>query len=265
MPLAKRIIPCLDIDRGRVVKGVKFTGLRGVGDPAELAAYYVDQGADELVLLDVTASVEGRRTMVEVARRVAEEISIPFTVGGGIGSVEDARMLLESGADKISVNTLAVLKPASIAEISREFGSQSTVVAIDAKRNYAGGNLMLQDEHGREFWPEVYIYSGRKPTGLNAVEWSRRAEELGAGELLVTSIDRDGTGLGYDIPLLKAIAESVSIPVIASGGASRPEHFLEAFKAGADAALAASMFHYRRYTIREVKDYLRRAGIVVRA
>ena len=265
MPLAKRIIPCLDIDRGRVVKGVKFTGLRGVGDPVELAAYYTAQGADELVLLDVTASVEGRKTMVEVARRVAEEISIPFTVGGGVGSVEDARRLLESGADKVSVNTLAVLKPASIAAISREFGSQSTVVAIDAKRNYTRGNPMLQDEQGREFWPEVYIYSGRKQTGLNAVEWSRRAEELGAGELLVTSIDRDGTGLGYDIPLLKAIAEAVSIPVIASGGASRPEHFLEAFKAGADAALAASMFHYRRYTIREVKDYLRRAGIVVRA
>ncbi|MHA1593126.1 MAG: imidazole glycerol phosphate synthase subunit HisF [Candidatus Baldrarchaeia archaeon] len=267
MPLAKRIIPCLDVDKGRVVKGVKFVNLRDAGDPVELASYYSEEGADEIVFLDITASVEGRKIMVDVVRRVAENIDIPFTVGGGIRTVDNARELLSSGADKVSINTLAIRRPEAITELSQEFGSQCVVVAIDAKRNFdtsAPVPKVVIREGDQEFWFEAYIYGGRVPTGIDAILWAKRAEELGAGEILLTSIDRDGTGLGYDITLLRAVVGAVNIPVIASGGAGRPEHLLEAFKAGADAALAASIFHYRRYSIRDVKMYLRRAGVVVR-
>ncbi len=266
MPLAKRIIPCLDVDKGRVVKGVRFVSLRDVGDPVELGAFYSSEGADELVFLDITASPEGRATMVEVARRVAENITIPFTVGGGIRSVEDARKLLMNGADKVSINTLAVKKPESIRQLALEFGSQCVVVAIDAKRNYTPNEKakMFVDEEGKPCWFEVYIYGGRVPTGIDAIWWAKKAEELGAGEILLTSIDKDGTKQGYDLILTRGVVEAVNIPVIASGGAGKPEHMLEAFKVGADAALAASIFHYGIYRIREVKEFLRKAGVNVR-
>jgi len=266
VPLAKRIIPCLDVDKGRVVKGVRFVSLRDVGDPVELGAFYSSEGADELVFLDITASPEGRATMVEVARRVAENITIPFTVGGGIRSVEDARKLLMNGADKVSINTLAVKKPESIRQLALEFGSQCVVVAIDAKRNYTPNEKakMFVDEEGKPCWFEVYIYGGRVPTGIDAIWWAKKAEELGAGEILLTSIDKDGTKQGYDLILTRGVVEAVNIPVIASGGAGKPEHMLEAFKVGADAALAASIFHYGIYRIREVKEFLRKAGVNVR-
>ena len=204
--------------------------------------------------------------MVEVARRVAENINIPFTVGGGIRHVEDARRLLMNGADKVSINTLAVEKPESIRRLASEFGFQCVIVAIDAKRNYTINDKakIFIDEEGRPFWFEVYIYGGRVPTGIDAIWWARKAEELGAGEILLTSIDRDGTGLGYDLILTKGVVEAVNIPVIASGGAGKPEHLLEAFKVGADAALAASIFHYGKYRIREVKEFLKRAEVNVR-
>jgi len=264
--LCKRIIPCLDVDKGLVVKGIQFINLRAVGDPAELAEYYCEEGADEIVFLDITASAEGRKTIVDVARRVAERISIPFTVGGGIRDLEVARELLASGADKISINTLAVENPESIAELASEFGSQCIVVAIDAKRNHVLKEdvAVFKDEEGREMWFEVYIYGGRRATGLDAVSWARRCEELGAGEILLTSIDRDGTNMGYDLILLKAVVDAVNLPIIASGGAGTPEHFLEAFQVGADAALAASIFHYRRYRIGDVKRYLAERGVPVR-
>jgi len=266
VPLAKRIIPCLDVDKGRVVKGVRFVSLRDVGDPVELGAFYSSEGADELVFLDITASPEGRATMVEVARRVAENITIPFTVGGGIRSVEDARKLLMNGADKVSINTLAVKKPESIRQLALEFGSQCVVVAIDAKRNYTPNEKakMFVDEEGKPCWFEVYIYGGRVPTGIDAIWWAKKAEELGAGEILLTSIDKDGTKQGYDLILTRGVVEAVNIPVIASGGAGKPEHMLEAFKVGADATLAASIFHYGIYRIREVKEFLRKAGVNVR-
>lgn len=266
MPLAKRIIPCLDVDEGRVVKGIQFKSLKNVGDPVELGAYYSSEGADELVFLDISASFKGRTTMIDLARRVAESITIPFTVGGGIRSIEDARKLLMNGADKISINTLAVKKPETIRKLALEFGSQCIVVAIDAKRNYTLNDKAKTfiDENGKPFWFEVYIYGGRIPTGIDAIWWAKKVEELGAGEILLTSIDRDGTGLGYDLTLIKGVIETVNIPVIASGGAGKPEHILEAFKIGADAALAASIFHYGRYRIREIKEFLRKAGIRVR-
>jgi len=266
MPLAKRIIPCLDVDKGRVVKGIQFTSIRDAGDPVELASYYSSEGADELVFLDITASPEGRPTLIDVVRKVAENIDIPFTVGGGIRSVEDARKLLKNGADKISINTLAVKNPEVIKKLASEFGSQCVVVAIDAKRTYSSNpsSKILIEENGRSFWFEVYIYGGRTPTNLDALTWARKAEELGAGEILLTSIDRDGTNLGYDITLIENVVKAVNIPVIASGGAGKPEHFFEAFKAGADAALAASIFHYGKYRIRAVKEFLRNLGVVVR-
>ncbi len=249
--LAKRIIPCLDVDKGRVVKGVKFLNLRDAGDPVEVAKRYEDEGADELVFLDITASAEGRDTMIEVVKKVAETVFMPFTVGGGIRSVEDMRRLLEAGADKVSVNTAAVRNPQLVREGAQLFGSQCIVVAIDAKRKGKG-------------W-EVYTHGGRKPTGLDAIEWAKEVESLGAGEILLTSMDRDGTKSGYDVELCRAVSEAVNIPVIASGGAGSEEHFYEVFREGkVDAALAASLFHFREITIPELKEFLSSKGILVR-
>jgi len=249
--LAKRIIPCLDVMEGRVVKGVNFVELRDAGDPVENARFYDQEMADELVFLDITASYEKRDIMIDVVKRTAEEVFMPLTVGGGIRNLEDVRNLLVAGADKVSINTAAVKNPDLVAEASRAFGSQCIVVAIDAKRK-------------GESW-EVYIHGGRTPTGVDAVEWARKVEDLGAGEILLTSMDRDGTKDGYDIPLTRTISESVSIPVIASGGAGNPWHLYEGLVEGkADAVLAASIFHYREYSIREVKEYLRERGVTVR-
>jgi Imidazoleglycerol-phosphate synthase len=249
--LAKRIIPCLDVDKGRVVKGVKFQNLRDAGDPVEVAKSYEEQSADELVFLDITASAEERKIMIEVVQRVAETIFIPFTVGGGVSSLEDIRRLLSAGADKVSINTAAVKNPQLIYESAKRFGSQCIVVAIDAKRSERG-------------W-EVYIHGGRTPTGLDAVEWAKRVESLGAGEILLTSMDADGTKKGYDIELCRAVASAVSIPVIASGGAGTMEHFYEVFaKTNVDAALAASLFHFKEVSIPELKAYLKNKGVHVR-
>ena len=251
--LAKRIIPCLDVKDGRVVKGVNFVNLRDAGDPVELASAYDSEGADELVFLDISASVEGRATMVEVVRQTAGEIKIPFTVGGGISSVEDMKRLLRAGADKIGINTAAVKNPALIAEGAKTFGSQCVVVAIDAKYNPEWGE-----------W-EVYTHGGRTPTGIKALDWARRAEELGAGEILLTSMDADGTKDGFDLKLTRAVSESVGIPVIASGGAGSADHFYDVFTEGkADAGLAASIFHYKEMSISQLKDDLRRRGVEVR-
>ena len=249
--LAKRIIPCLDVDKGRVVKGVKFQNLRDAGDPVEVAKGYEEQSADELVFLDITASAEERKIMIEVVQRVAETIFIPFTVGGGVSSLEDIRKLLSAGADKVSINTSAVKNPQLIYESAKRFGSQCIVVAIDAKRSQRG-------------W-EVYIHGGRTPTGLDAVEWAKRVEGLGAGEILLTSMDADGTKKGYDIELCRAVASAVSIPVIASGGAGTMEHFYEVFtQTNVDAALAASLFHFKEVSIPGLKAYLKNKGVHVR-
>ncbi len=249
--LAKRIIPCLDVDKGRVVKGVRFLNLRDAGDPVEVARRYEEEGADELVFLDITASAEGREIMIDVVRRVAESVFMPFTVGGGIRTVSDMRALLEAGADKVSINTSAVKNPELVREGSRLFGSQCIVVAIDARRK-------------GDSW-EVYINGGRTPTGLDAVEWAERVQELGAGEILLTSMDRDGTKEGFDVELCRAVSSAVNIPVIASGGAGSEEHFLEVFKeGGVDAALAASVFHFREIEIPSLKRFLADRGITVR-
>ena len=251
--LAKRIIPCLDVKDGRVVKGVNFVNLRDAGDPVELAALYDREGADELVFLDISASHEGRATMVEVVRRTAGEISIPFTVGGGIAAPEDMKRLLRAGADKIAVNTAAVLNPQLIADGALRFGNQCIVVAMDAKYNPAWGD-----------W-EIYTHGGRKPAGIRALDWAAQAEALGAGEILLTSMDADGTKDGFDLPLTAAVSGRVGIPVIASGGAGSAAHFLDAFTEGkADAGLAASIFHYKELTVREVKDELRSKGVEIR-
>lgn len=250
--LAKRIIPCLDVNAGRVVKGTNFVDLRYAGDPVVLAAFYDHEGADELVFLDITASAEERSIIYDVVRRTAEQVFIPFTVGGGIRSIEDIRNLLKAGADKVSLNTAAVKNPSLITDSARRFGSQCIVVAIDARRQ------------GEGKW-EVVINGGRTPTGLDAVEWSKKVEGLGAGEILLTSMDKDGTKDGYDIDLTRAVSESVRIPVIASGGAGTLEHLYQAIAEGAaDAVLAASIFHYREYTIREAKRYLKDRGVPVR-
>lgn len=251
--LAKRIIPCLDVTNGRVVKGTNFVNLRDAGDPVELAAVYDKAGADELVFLDITASSDGRDTMIDVVRRTAEEVFIPFTVGGGIRKIEDMRQMLRAGADKVSLNTSAIQNPQLISQGAEKFGSQCIVVAVDARSTGKPGK-----------W-EVYIHGGRTPTGIDVLEWVRQAEELGAGEILLTSMDRDGTKDGYDLPLTKAVAEAVGIPVIASGGVGNLEHIAQGLTSGqADAALAASIFHFGEYTVRETKEYLRKRGVVVR-
>jgi cyclase len=253
--LAKRIIPCLDVKAGRVVKGVNFVGLRDAGDPVEVAKIYDDQGADELTFLDITASHEERDIIIDVVRATAEQCFMPLTVGGGVRTLEDIRRLLLAGADKVSINTAAVARPEFVEEAARRFGSQCIVVAIDAKARGADPS---------DGW-EVFVYGGRKPTGIDAVEWARRMEAYGAGEILVTSMDRDGTKDGYDLPLTRAIAEAVELPVIASGGAGHAEHLYEALSAGkADAALAASIFHYRETTVGEVKAMLAARGVAVR-
>ena len=250
--ISKRIIPCLDVNKGRVVKGVSFINLRDAGDPVELAAFYDREGADEVVFLDITASHERRKTVIELAGRTAEKVFIPYTIGGGIDSIEDIREILRKGADKISINTSAVKNPELIAESSKVFGSQCIVVAIDAKKV------------GSNHW-EVFIHGGRTPTGLDAVVWAVEAEKLGAGEILLTSMDKDGTKDGYDIELTKAVISSVNIPVIASGGAGSLEHLRDVFtRANADAALVASIFHYGEHTVREAKKYLKSQGINIR-
>ncbi|MBD5457853.1 MAG: imidazole glycerol phosphate synthase subunit HisF [Lachnospiraceae bacterium] len=249
----KRIIPCLDVKNGRVVKGVNFINFKDAGDPAEVGAAYDKSGADELVFLDITASSDARETAVEMVRKVAEKVFIPFTVGGGIRTVEDFKAILREGADKVSVNSAAIMNPQLIADAADKFGSQCVVVAIDAKRRGDGGG-----------W-NIYKNGGRIDMGIDAVEWAMKAEKLGAGEILLTSMDGDGTKAGYDLELTKSISENVSIPVIASGGAGTMEHFYEAFTVGkADAALAASLFHFKEMEIRDLKRYLREKGISVR-
>jgi cyclase len=266
MALAKRIVPCLDVDHGKVVKGVNFVNLKKAGDPVELAKRYSDEGADELVFLDITASSEKRDILRGVVEGVAKAINIPFTVGGGIRNVSDARLVLCSGADKVSVNTAAVENPQVITKLADVFGQQCVVVAIDAKRKseQSADKIMVETSEG-PVWFEVYTYGGRKPTGIDAIAWAVRAAELGAGEFLVTSMDKDGTEDGYDIELTRTISEKVNVPVIASGGAGKPEHFLEVFTDGkADAALAASVFHYNKYPVPVIKEFLRRQGVIVR-
>ncbi len=249
--LAKRIIPCLDVKEGRVVKGINFVGLRDAGDPVELAAFYDREGADELVFLDITASHEERDTLVELAGRTGDEVFIPYTIGGGISTVEDIRSILKAGADKVSLNTSALQDPGIITRAAERFGTQCVVVAIDAKSK-------------GDSW-EVYTHGGRNPAGRDAVEWARAVEKLGAGEILLTSMDRDGTKEGYDLPLTRAICENVSIPVIASGGAGNLEHLAEAIEeTGCDAVLVASVFHYGQHSIAEAKRYLADRGIEVR-
>lgn len=267
--LARRIIPCLDVDLGRVVKGIKFVDLIDAGDPVEQARRYDREGADELVFLDITASAESRDIVRDMARRVADSIFIPFTVGGGIRTVEDIRAMLAAGADKISLNTAAVQNPSIIGDGARAFGSQAIVVAIDARRRASGDDSAREPATGNQprvsrGW-EVYTHGGRKPAGLDAVEWARRAEDCGAGEILLTSMDRDGTRDGYDLELTQAIAEAVSIPVIASGGAGTLDHLYQALGTGkASAVLAASIFHFGEFSIGQAKDYLRVRGLPMR-
>jgi imidazole glycerol-phosphate synthase subunit HisF len=266
VPLAKRIIPCLDVTGGCVVKGVNFLNLKNAGDPVELAKRYSDAGADELVFLDITASSDNRETLREIVEGVAKAINIPFTVGGGIRTASDARLVLCSGADKTSVNTAAVQNPQLISKLADLFGQQCVVVAIDAKRNRTKQkDKTIIDTAEGPVWFEVYTYGGRKPTGIDAIQWAVKANELGAGEFLLTSMDCDGTKNGFDLDLTRAISERVNVPVIASGGAGKPEHFLDAFTKGkADAALAASVFHYDQYPVKVVKDYLRKMGVTIR-
>ena len=247
----KRVIPCMDVDAGRVVKGTRFLDIRDAGDPVELAALYDAQGADELVFLDITATSDKRQTVVELARRAADEVFVPFTIGGGVRQVADAQAVLDAGADKVSVNSAVVARPELIGELANVFGAQCVVLAIDAKRSAGGG------------W-EVYVAGGRTPTGLDAVKWAREGVERGAGEILLTSMDRDGTKDGYDLALTSAISAAVDVPVIASGGAGEPDHLVAGFEAGADAVLCASIFHYGQHSIPEVKRHIRDAGIPVR-
>ncbi len=283
--LAKRIIPCLDVRDGRVVKGVNFVNIRDAGDPVENAIYYDAEGADELVFLDITASHEKRKIILDVVERTADDVFMPLTVGGGIGSLDDIRDLLNAGCDKVSINTTAVRDPGFIGKAAQRFGSQCIVVAVDAKRvtssrfelplpgeipDWLKASKELEERLSVDFesdepvW-EVYTHGGRRPRGIDAVKWAQYMEEMGAGEILLTSMDADGTKAGFDIPLTRVISEVVGIPVIASGGAGNLEHFFEALTEGrADAALAASLFHYRELTIREVKEFLSERGVVVR-
>ncbi|NRP10777.1 MULTISPECIES: imidazole glycerol phosphate synthase subunit HisF [unclassified Marinobacterium] len=256
MALAKRIIPCLDVENGRVVKGVKFLDIRDAGDPVEVARRYDEQGADEITFLDITASHEGRDTMVHTVERMASQVFIPLTVGGGVRTCDDIRTLLNAGADKVSINTAAVFNPEFVKEAADRFGSQCIVVAIDAKR------VSAPDEEGR--W-EIFTHGGRKPTGLDAVEWAQKMEELGAGEILLTSMDQDGVKSGYDLGVTRAVSEAVTIPVIASGGVGNLDHLVDGCIEGkADAVLAASIFHFNEYTVPEAKAYMRERGIEVR-
>ena len=253
--LAKRVIPCLDVRGGRVVKGTNFVNLRDAGDPVEVAARYEREGADELVFLDITASHEERGILLDVVRRTAEQVFMPLTVGGGIRTLDDIRALLSAGCDKVSINSAACKDPEFVRQAAERFGSQCIVVNIDPKR-------VTRD--GQEFW-EVFINGGRQPTGLEAVQWARRVEELGAGEIVLTSMDRDGTCDGYDLPITSAVSRAVSIPVVASGGAGRPEHLVDAIRLGlADAVLAASIFHFGQYTIEQAKRMMAESGIPVR-
>jgi len=246
----KRVIPCMDVDAGRVVKGTRFLDIRDAGDPVELAAFYDRAGADELVFLDITATSDKRATVVELARRAADEVFVPFTIGGGVRQVGDAQAVLDAGADKVSVNSAAVARPELVSELGGVFGAQCVVLAIDAKRAGDG-------------W-EVFVAGGRTATGRDAVAWAREGVERGAGEILLTSMDRDGTRDGYDLALTRAIAAAVDVPVIASGGVGGPEHMVDGFGAGADAALAASIFHFGEFSVREVKERLAAAGVAVR-
>jgi imidazole glycerol-phosphate synthase subunit HisF len=284
--LSKRIIPCLDVKDGRVVKGVNFVDLRDAGDPVEVAQRYDEEGADELTFLDITASHERRKIILDVVRRTAETVFMPLTVGGGVREIQDIRDLLNAGADKVSINTAAVNRPEFVKEAAERFGSQCIVVAIDAKRKFQVPSFKFQAREETRDWRletssssqasslkpqasdlgwEVFIHGGRTPTGLDAIEWAQRMESYGAGEILLTSMDRDGTKAGYDIELTRAIADGVTIPVIASGGVGTLQHIYEGLTAGsADAALAASIFHYREYTVRECKEFLTARGVQVR-
>jgi cyclase len=247
----KRVIPCMDVDNGRVVKGTKFIDIRDAGDPVELAAYYDAQGADELVFLDITATSDNRATVVELARRAANDVFVPFTIGGGVREVSDAHAVLDAGADKVSINSAAIARPELLDELAKVFGAQCVVLAIDAKRRPDGTY-------------EAYVAGGRTPTGRDAVEWAREGVERGAGEILLTSMDRDGTQDGYELTLTRAVSGAVEVPVIASGGVGDPRHLVEGLQAGADAVLAASIFHYGSYRVSEVKEVLARAGFPMR-
>jgi len=266
MTLTKRIIPCLDIKNGRVVKGLHFDSIKDAGDPVLLAEKYSKEGADELVFLDITASQEQRETIKTLVKQVAQVIDIPFTVGGGVKTLQHARDILLNGADKVAINTGAVKNPEIITDLMELFGKQCIVVAIDAKRNYnveKGKNIFSEGD--QKFWFEVFIYGGKKETGLDAIEWAKKIEKLGAGEILLTSIDMDGTKDGYDILLTKGIVKTVSVPVIASGGCGKPDHILEIFKeSDVDAALAASIFHYETQSVDTVKRFLKDRGVSVR-
>jgi cyclase len=267
MALTRRIIPCLDLKDGRVVKGTHFIDLRDAGDPVELAQRYNEQGADEVVFLDITASKENRGTMLEVIGRAADQLFLPLTVGGGIRTVEDIQQILRAGADKVSINTTAVLDPSIIDKGASRFGTQCIVLAEDVRKNYSENPdatpVILPD--GSTCWYEVVIYGGSKPTGIDAVTWAKEAEVRGAGEVLLTSMETDGTKMGFDIPITRAISEAVGVPVVASGGVGTLEHFYDGFVYGkADACLAASVFHYGQYTVRQVKEYLANRGIPVR-
>jgi len=266
MTLTKRIIPCLDVKNGRVVKGLHFESIKDAGDPVELAQKYSDEGADELVFLDITASDEQRETIKDLVRKVASVIDIPFTVGGGVKSLNDARNILLNGADKVGINTGAIKNPEIITDLMELFGRQCVVVAIDAKKNYdVKENVTVFSENDKKFWFEVFIYGGKKGTGIDAILWAKKADKLGAGEILLTSIDRDGTKDGYDILLTKSIVDSVSIPVIASGGCGKPVDMVDVFReSDVDAALAASIFHYETHGVKGVKSYLKEKGICVR-
>ena len=249
----KRIIPCMDVDAGRVVKGTRFIDIRDAGDPVELAAHYDATGADELIFLDITATSDKRDTVVELARRAADQVFVPFTIGGGVREVADAQAVLDAGADKVAVNSAAVARPSLVSEMADVFGAQCVVLAIDAKRNSSRPPSF-----------EVYVAGGRTPTGIDAVAWAREAVERGAGEIMLTSMDRDGTKDGYDTELVRAISTAVDVPVIASGGAGEPAHLVDGLAAGADAVLCASIFHYGEYTIPEVREALRAAGVPMR-
>jgi imidazole glycerol-phosphate synthase subunit HisF len=267
MVLTRRIIPCLDLKEGRVVKGTHFISLKDAGDPVELAARYNEQGADEVVFLDITASREKRGIIIDVIKRAADQLFLPLTVGGGIRSIDDIQQILRAGADKVSINTSAIHDPALITRSAASFGTQCIVAAIDVRRNFSPkpDTTVIPLPDGRTCWYEVVIYGGSKPTGIDAIAWAKEVEERGAGEILLTSMETDGTKNGFDIPITAAVSDATGIPIVASGGVGTLEHFYEGFTAGkADACLAASVFHYGEFTVKEVKEYLRGRGIPVR-